>query len=132
GKQVIPVMALASLELLEQTPDLQWLMDIQFINFENRYEQALPELFAALPGLRPVDSFRDIDPANIPNPFKGLEAFQQTDEHLFFGREDLIQKLLQRLHDDRPQRFLAVVGASGPGKSSLVRAGMIPAIRGGK
>lgn len=132
GKQVIPVMVINALAQLEAHPTLRWLTDIQFIDFENRYEQALPELFAALPGLRPVDSFRDVDPANIPNPFKGLEAFQQTDEHLFFGREDLIKKLVTRLRDDRPQRFLAVVGASGTGKSSLVRAGMIPAVRGGK
>lgn len=132
GKQVIPVMAINALQQLEQNRALRWLLDIQFINFEGRYEQALPELFAALPGLRPADSFRDVDPAAIPNPFKGLEAFQQTDQHLFFGREELIKKLLLRLRDDRPQRFLAVVGASGTGKSSLVRAGMIPAIRSGE
>ena len=75
------------------------------------------------------DTYTDIDPATIPNPFKGLEAFQETDAAYFFGREDLTEKLLDHLRQN--SRFLAVVGASGSGKSSLVRAGLIPSIRQG-
>ena len=48
---------------------------------------------------------------------------------IYFGREDLTAKLLEKLRENR--RFVAVVGASGSGKSSLVRAGLIPAIRSG-
>ncbi len=63
------------------------------------------------------------------NPYKGLHAFQTVDSHDFFGREGLIAKVLTRLVDDHPhRRFLAVVGPSGSGKSSLVRAGLIPAL----
>lgn len=63
------------------------------------------------------------------NPYKGLHAFQMTDARDFFGRDDLTKKLLDRLCDETPyHRFLAVVGPSGSGKSSLVKAGLIPAL----
>jgi serine/threonine protein kinase/WD40 repeat protein len=63
------------------------------------------------------------------NPYKGLRAFTTADHNDFFGRENLIEKLLQRMSDKSPyQRFLAVIGPSGSGKSSLVKAGLIPAI----
>ena len=63
------------------------------------------------------------------NPYKGLQAFQIADEQDFFGRESLTRKLLTRLGEESDlARFLAVVGPSGSGKSSLVRAGLIPAL----
>jgi WD domain, G-beta repeat len=62
------------------------------------------------------------------NPFPGLRSFEPEEEHLFFGREQQIDELLGRL---RFARFLAVVGASGSGKSSLVRSGLIPALYSG-
>lgn len=62
------------------------------------------------------------------NPFPGLRPFTADEEHLFFGRETEIDDLLRRL---RTHRFLAVVGASGSGKSSLVRSGLIPSLQGG-
>ena len=62
------------------------------------------------------------------NPFPGLRPFRSDESHLFFGREDQATALLQLL---RQNRFLAVVGASGSGKSSLVRAGLIPELHGG-
>ena len=65
---------------------------------------------------------------NLDNPFKGLHAFQAGDAHKFFGREAMVQVLLDRLSDSEQGRFLAIVGASGSGKSSLVRAGLIPAL----
>jgi WD40 repeat protein/energy-coupling factor transporter ATP-binding protein EcfA2 len=62
------------------------------------------------------------------NPFPGLRPFQYEESHLFFGREGLSEELLSRLSE---ARFLAVVGTSGSGKSSLVRAGLLPALCGG-
>ena len=63
------------------------------------------------------------------NPYKGLRAFQAADEHDFFGREKLTEKLMHRLGEDAQyRRFLAVVGPSGSGKSSVVKAGLIPAL----
>ena len=62
------------------------------------------------------------------NPFPGLRPFQFDENYLFFGREEQVSQLLQRLGNTR---FLAVVGASGSGKSSLVRAGLLPELHGG-
>ena len=56
-------------------------------------------------------------------PFRGLEVFRSEDRNFFFGRETLVQKLTERLAS---HPFLAVLGASGSGKSSLVLAGVIP------
>ncbi|NLX08739.1 MAG: protein kinase [Chloroflexi bacterium] len=68
-----------------------------------------------------------------PNPYKGLRAFDEADASDFFGRAELVQTLLDRLMDDEPGggRFLAVIGPSGSGKSSVVKAGVIPMLREG-
>jgi photosystem II stability/assembly factor-like uncharacterized protein len=63
------------------------------------------------------------------SPFKGLEAFEEGDAHLFFGRSKLTAELLAHLNR---HNFLAVVGASGSGKSSVVRAGVIPKLKAGQ
>ena len=63
-------------------------------------------------------------------PFKGLQFFDQADSDLFFGREAQTTKLLHRLED--AQSLSVIIGASGSGKSSLVRAGLIPALKKGK
>ena len=57
-----------------------------------------------------------------------LETFQEKDAEFFFGRAALTQWLGERL---RERRFLAVIGPSGSGKSSVVRAGLLPALRQG-
>lgn len=132
GKLIIPVMAVEALTEVKTSTALGWLQNVHFIRFPTRYEEAFRELLDALPGKRSISAFDDIDPANIPNPFKGLEAFQQTDSRFFFGREDLIRKALNILEIKRSTRLLAVVGASGSGKSSLVRAGVIPQLRAGR
>jgi len=62
------------------------------------------------------------------NPFRGLRPFDAEETHLFFGREDEIDELLRRLGRSR---LLAIVGTSGSGKSSLARAGLLPALCGG-
>ena len=62
------------------------------------------------------------------NPYVGLRAFEPADSLYFFGRRAQVSELLQQLHETR---FLAVVGSSGCGKSSLIRAGLIPALLGG-
>jgi len=69
---------------------------------------------------------------DVENPYKGLAAFQENDAEDFFGRDKLIQTLLDRMDEDHPyKRFLAVVGPSGSGKSSVVKAGLLPSIRKG-
>src|SRR5262249_2721147 len=63
------------------------------------------------------------------NPFPGLRPFTQEEDYLFFGREEQTIELLQRLGSNR---FVAVVGTSGSGKSSLVRCGLLSQLLGGK
>jgi hypothetical protein len=64
--------------------------------------------------------------ALVAQPFMGLEAFEAKDAALFFGRHDETQALVDRL---KAVNFVMVVGDSGAGKSSLVKAGLIPAFR---
>lgn len=62
------------------------------------------------------------------NPYPGLRPFRESEAHLFFGRSEQIDELLAELEQSR---FVAVLGASGSGKSSLVKAGVLPALHGG-
>ena len=62
------------------------------------------------------------------NPFPGLRPFQEDEEYLFFGRENQVDAMVDKLASTR---FLAVVGTSGSGKSSLVNCGLRPALHGG-
>src|SRR6185436_17702517 len=59
-------------------------------------------------------------------PYKGLEVFGEEDAELFFGREKWVENLMRRVKESRT---LFVTGQSGSGKSSLVRAGLIPALK---
>ncbi len=62
-------------------------------------------------------------------PYRALAAYGPEDADLFVGRERLVAELAARVLD---RRLVAVVGASGSGKSSLVRAGLIPLVRSGR
>jgi serine/threonine protein kinase/DNA-binding SARP family transcriptional activator/WD40 repeat protein len=62
------------------------------------------------------------------NPYKGLEPFDETDTADFYGRDDVVDSLLGAVAS---RGLVAVVGASGSGKSSVVRAGLVPALRDG-
>ncbi|HEX9012642.1 MAG TPA: BTAD domain-containing putative transcriptional regulator, partial [Anaerolineaceae bacterium] len=69
------------------------------------------------------------DSTGVP-PFKGLHCFEEDDTGIFFGRESLTAHLLEHLDGlTGGTKLLAVVGPSGSGKSSLVRAGLIPAVK---
>ncbi len=79
-------------------------------------------------------------PAPGEPPYKGLQFFDEADAALFFGRDGLVERLTRHIQEivaahSNPAReagdpsVLAVVGASGSGKSSLVRAGLVPALR---
>ena len=78
---------------------------------------------------------REDAPATGMPPYKGLNYFDESDADFFVGREALTAKLIERVlaltssSSPHETRFLAIVGASGSGKSSLVRAGLISALR---
>jgi ABC-type glutathione transport system ATPase component len=64
------------------------------------------------------------EPAAGESPYMGLRYFDTSDAELFYGREALTHELVERVSKES---FLAIVGASGSGKSSVARAGLIPA-----
>ena len=114
----------------------QWLKDL--IRPERVYQLVLPDLPATFPPLKaldqPVVQGAEVGESDslLANPYKGLRAFQEADAPDFFGREALAARLAARLHEGgQLDRFLAVVGPSGSGKSSVVRAGLLPALREG-
>ena len=84
-----------------------------------------PDLVRALRGAEVTPG---LPAAGDALPYRGLESFREEDAGIFFGREQDTSRLLERL---RAARFLAVLGPSGSGKSSLVHAGLLPALRAG-
>jgi energy-coupling factor transporter ATP-binding protein EcfA2 len=64
-------------------------------------------------------------PLIVASPYRGLDRFEDRDKSLFFGRDQLIKSLLTQLSSSS---ILLVLGASGSGKSSLIRAGLLPAL----
>ncbi len=62
------------------------------------------------------------------NPYRGLESFEERHSRLFFGRQEVIQDLFEKVTQPH-QQLTVVLGISGSGKSSLVKAGLIPYLR---
>lgn len=106
---------------LEPSPELQ------------RLEQAVLDHDPMLRSADPLGAL--VSPAGaIPhrNPYKGLRPFTEDDTEDFFGRADLVRRLTERLgRRDVTGRLVVVAGPSGSGKSSVVRAGLIPDLRQG-
>jgi WD40 repeat protein len=85
------------------------------------------------PGYEPPDATLDeFDPDLAPElddslcPYLGLDSFRESNQSVFFGRERLVRELVNQL---KTSRFLAMLGSSGGGKSSVVQAGLIPALK---
>jgi WD40 repeat protein/uncharacterized caspase-like protein len=89
-----------------------------------------PKVIDVLLGQRADRGIADPSPVDLGIcPYRGLQAFQVADAPYFFGRETLTQHLVNALHR---QSLLAVVGASGSGKSSVVQAGLMATLRQGQ
>jgi formylglycine-generating enzyme required for sulfatase activity len=112
--------------------------NIQFVDMRgDSYKDGLEKLIEVLAGSLPEIA---VPPYVIPvlpdgveprNPYKGLSAFTQDDAGDFYGREALVAQLQAHIEDtltNNLDRFLAVLGASGAGKSSVVMAGLLPAL----
>jgi formylglycine-generating enzyme required for sulfatase activity len=85
----------------------------------------------------PQDSCSDSTPTeSLRCPYRGLEYFDEKDTADFYGRDQAVNEMLRRLarkaEAGNPLGFLALVGNSGAGKSSLLRAGVLPALRAGR
>jgi serine/threonine protein kinase len=91
---------------------------------QDRRWQNAASLLQALEPLLPRRIGRSLQEGE--NPYPGLSAFQETDADRFFGRRRETLAFTTRLRD---QPLMCVVGASGVGKSSFVRAGLVPALR---
>jgi hypothetical protein len=98
------------------------------------YDTALTEIIAVLEGRSSLAHLASPPVEDKPyrNPFKGLRPFRAEDREDFFGRDLLINDLLGVLDTlDRQARLMAIVGPSGSGKSSVVMAGLLPALQNG-
>ncbi|MBK9745795.1 MAG: protein kinase [Chloroflexi bacterium] len=126
------------LQVHKRQQAIQRARDLKLASFAGAH----PSVSAPMPS-RAVNSPSDtVSPRTIngkvaANPYKGLRPFQIADSATFFGRERLVHSLLEQMavvSDKREVeqahfgRFLAIIGSSGSGKSSLVRAGLIPAL----
>jgi basic membrane lipoprotein Med (substrate-binding protein (PBP1-ABC) superfamily)/DNA-binding SARP family transcriptional activator len=98
---------------LEPSPPLQQLRDRMLLHD---------------PDLVPIATSQ-ADGASARNPYKGLRAFGEEDASDFYGRDVLVDRLVDMIGSG--QRLVALVGPSGSGKSSVVAAGLLPRLRGG-
>jgi WD40 repeat protein/tetratricopeptide (TPR) repeat protein len=110
---------------------LELLKDRQVVNLAAEGELALQRLLDGLrtAGLDPNDSL-DWDPRRPPYP--GLNYFTEDDAGVFFGRDDEVRQVLEALETmqrRRMPRLSLLLGASGSGKSSLMRAGVLPRLK---
>ena len=117
--RVIPVLLPGS------EPPLGFLSQNTWVDYQTQSDLALEILYNAILNKPPKPNFQ-IEINKTKNqicPYRGLRYFREEDAAFFFGRDKEIETLHQKI---RQHDFLAVVGASGSGKSSIVRAGLIP------
>ena len=119
--------------LVIETPtgDAQISPDIQTLNLLSDREGGLERLSRELVRIA-LDAQGGFKWDASRPPFPGLLAFQEEDAAIYFGRDDDIRRLIERLEARRAQggaKLVALLGSSGSGKSSLLRAGIVPRLK---
>jgi hypothetical protein len=104
----------------------KFLRRLNWVAFEEHWNEpeTLRKLVCGIKGEAPYYLLQKR--GSIICPFRGLEIFREEDTRFFFGREEIIQQFLDYLEE---HRLLAVIGPSGSGKSSVIQAGLIPAMK---
>ena len=101
--------------------------ELKDMKSETRLYQVVGGGLDSVSALAPASPMEiELPPAPGEPPYRGLQAFEEHDAENFFGREQIVHELVTQL---RGARFVALIGASGSGKSSILRAGVIPALR---
>jgi hypothetical protein len=108
---------LGNLEQADDNSQWDWGLFSQNPDYSNQWT-----LHDLLENNRPVFT----EEGELLNPYKGLEAFQETDVRWFFGRELISREISEQILNTR---FFTLLGASGSGKSSLINAGVVPQLR---
>jgi len=102
------------------------LAQFQAVDLREGWEDGVEKLARALLG--ETEPLPAVGPVECP--YRGMAVFDEAHARWMFGRQAEVEHLLAHLRDT--SRFLPLVGASGSGKSSLVRAGLVPAVRAGE
>jgi WD40 repeat protein len=128
--RVIPVL-LPGASLPEQGRLPMFLSRLTWVDFRSGLtdRQEFRRLVAGIRGEAPRQYHKaTLTSSRADCPYRGLEVFEEKHKEFFFGREAMTQHILEGLVDNR---FLAILGPSGSGKSSLVRAGVIQKLKSG-
>lgn len=124
GKTVIPVR-------IEATPGSLPFPDVQYVDLTENQEEGIRRLRRAVQALGLDQSLMfQRDPTRAL--FPGLSAFEEGDAGVFFGREDETRKVIDAVTSSRrvgDSSLLLLLGASGAGKSSVLRAGVLPRLK---
>ncbi len=124
GKAIFPV-------IMSPLGERFFASDIQSVDITKEGEGGLERLGRALTEIA-LDAQGGFQWDRSRSPFPGLHAFEAEDAAVFFGRNDDIRRVVERLNARRAHggaRLLALLAASGAGKSSLLRAGLIPRLQ---
>ena len=110
----------------------KFLKQLQWVEFKSvNDESALHRLKSGIYGRSPGSSVVSSE-VKVINPYQGLRYFDQEHVAYFAGRGSFVEQLISSLKEnDIDSRFLTVIGSSGGGKSSVIRAGLLPEIRRG-
>ncbi len=128
GLRVVPVLLPGAIRPQQESELPAFLRRLTWVRLAKdlKDEASLHRLVCGIGGVAPGRPAAD---AVEVCPYRGLEVFRPEDRRFFFGRDALVERLLDYLEGNR---FLAVVGPSGSGKSSVVQAGLIPELEDGE